>query len=209
MTAVCAILDGLDIPLPFLPKTPNSGRVPSSVLVLGGSSATGAAAIQLLRMAHPSLPIYATSSPRNFARLNTLGATEVFDYHSPSLVADIKAQTPNSQGIDMIVDFVSAGAKQTDICDALDPTGSKLYAASVTSVIVPVPDGVTRSDVDGWSLLKMQGGKSILPALTELGEQGKYKLPLSAKVIGRGLEEIPTVMDEVLKVSGEKLIVKL
>ena len=209
MTAVCAILDGLNIPLPFLPETPNSGRAPSSVLILGGSSATGAAAIQLLRMAYQSLPIYATSSPRNFARLNSLGATKVFDYHSPSIVADIRAQTPHSRGIDMIVDFVSAGAAQTAICDALDPAGSKLYAASVTSVNVPVPDGVTRSDIEGWSLLKMQGGKSILPALTELVEQGKYKLSVSVKVVGHGLEEIPKVMDEVLKVSGEKLVVKL
>lgn len=84
MTAVCAIIDGLRIPLPFLPDTPQSGRLPSSMLVLGGSSVTGAAAIQLLRMAHPLVPIYATSSPRNFARLDDLGVTEAFDYHSPS-----------------------------------------------------------------------------------------------------------------------------
>lgn len=209
MTAVCAIIDGLNIPLPFLPETPNLGRVPSSVLVLGSSSVTGAAAIQLLRMACPSSPIYATSSPRNFVQLKSLGATKVFDYHSPSIVADIRAQTPDSQGIDMIVDFVSAGAAQTDIRDALDPAGSKLYAASVTSVNVPVPDGVTRSDIDGWSLLEMQGGKLIFPALTELVEQGKYRLPVSVKVVGHGLEEIPMVMDEVLEVSGEKLVVKL
>ena len=72
-----------------------------------------------------------------------------------------------------------------------------------------MPDGVSRSDIDGWSLLKMQGGKSILPALTELVEQGKYKLPVSVRVVGHGLEEIPKVMDEVLKVSREKLVVKL
>ena len=177
MTAVCAILDGLNISLPFLTEIPNSGRVPSSVLVLGGSSATGAAAIQLLRMAYPSLPIYATTSPRNFARLDSLGATKVFDYHSPSIVADIRAQTPVPRGIDMIVDFVSAGATQTDICDTLDPAGSKLYAASVTSVNIPVPDGVTRSEIESWSLLEMQGGKSILPALTELVEQGNISCP--------------------------------
>lgn len=209
MTAVCAILDGLNIPLPLLLETPNSGREPSSVLILGGSSATGAAAIQLLRMAYPSLPIYATSSPRNFARVISLGATKAFDYRSPSIVADIKGKTPNSQGIDMIVDFVSAGAAQTDSCDALDSAGSELYAASVTSVNVPVPDGVTRSEIDGWSLLEMQGGKSILPALTELVEQGKYKLPVSVKVAGHGLAQIPKIMDEVLKVSGEKLVVTL
>lgn len=49
----------------------------------------------------------------------------------------------------MIVDFVSAGATQTDICDSLDPAGFKLYAATVTGVNIPVPEGVTFSDVDG------------------------------------------------------------
>lgn len=72
-----------------------------------------------------------------------------------------------------------------------------------------MPNGVTLSDVESWSLLEMQGGKSILPALTELVEHGKYKLPVSVKVVGHGLEQTPEVMDEVGKVSGEKLIVKL
>ncbi|KAJ9616822.1 hypothetical protein H2200_000541 [Cladophialophora chaetospira] len=210
VTAVCAILDGLKIPLPFLPQTANSRHVPSSVLILGGSSATGAAALQLLRLGYPSLPIYATSSPGNFARLRSLGATQVFDYRSPSIVADIRAhQTPGSKGIDMIADFVSAGASQTDICEVLDPAGSKIYAALVTGVPVPVRDGVTHVEVDGWSIVDMQGGKSILPALTGLVEQGKYKLPVSVKVAGHGLEQIPKVMDEVLNLSGEKLVVKL
>ena len=47
---------GLKTPLPFLEGGPTSGLQPSSVLILGGSSAVGAATIQLL----PTLPIRAT-----------------------------------------------------------------------------------------------------------------------------------------------------
>ncbi|KAJ4303459.1 hypothetical protein N0V90_002354 [Kalmusia sp. IMI 367209] len=209
MTAVCGILDGLKIPLPFLPGTPDSGTVPASVLVLGGSSATGASLIQLLRLAYPSLPIYATSSPRNFDRVKSLGATAVFDYHSAFIVADIRDQTPNAQGVDAIVDFVAAGAGQTDICDVLDARGANLYATVVNSVDVPVPNGVTRRLFDGWALLEMPGGETVLPALTGLVERSKFKASVGVRVAGHGLKKVPEAMEEVPKVSGEKIVVTL
>ena len=106
VTAVCAIVNSLKIPLPFLQGMSTEGQVPSSILVLGGSSATGAAAIQLLRTAYPSLPVLVTSSAKHHARLEDLGATYVVDYKSPSIVADIKAATPGAAGVDVIIDCV-------------------------------------------------------------------------------------------------------
>lgn len=101
---------------------------PKSILVLGGSSVVGASAIQLLRLAYPSLPIFATSSPAHHDRLISLGATTVFDYKSPTLVSDIKAASPESRGIDIIYDVVGAGASQPDISDVLDPRGARNMA---------------------------------------------------------------------------------
>lgn len=109
----------------------------------------------------------------------------------------------------MILDCVSAGATQTDICSVFSATGSKRYASIITSTTAPVPEDVTRVDVDGWSLLEMPGGDSVLPALTGLVEEGRYKIPVGVKGIGRGLERIPDVMDEVMKASGEKLVLAL
>ena len=124
-------------------------------------------------------------------------------------MADIKAASPGAAGIDVIIDCVSAGASQTDISDVLDPTGSKRYAAIVTSVPVPVPEGVIKLDVSAWSLFDMQGGKQLISSLTKLVEEGLYKVPLPVRVVGHGLEELPKVLDKVKTVSGEKLIVKL
>lgn len=185
------------------------GQAPSSILVLGGSSATGAAAIQLLRKAYPSLPILATSSVKHCARLNDHGATSVVDYKSPFVVADIKAASPGAAGVEVIIDCVSAGASHTDISDVLDPAGSKRYTAIITGVPVPVPEGVNKLDVSAWSMVDMQGGKQLIPSLTKLVEEGKYRVPLPVRVVGHGLEELPNVLDEVKTVSGEKVVVTL
>ena len=209
VTAVSAIIYSLKIPLPFLQGTSNEGKAPSSILILGGSSATGAAAIQLLRKAYPSLSILATSSPQHHSRLRDLGATYVFDYKSPSVVTTIKTATPGAAGVDMIIDCVSAGASQTDICDVFDPAGSKKYAVVFTSVPVSVPDGVTKFDAGAFFMFDEPGGKQLIPSLTKLMEEGIYRVPLPVRVIGHGLEELPNVLDEVKNVSGEKVVVTL
>ncbi|KAF2489841.1 putative quinone oxidoreductase [Lophium mytilinum] len=209
ITAVCGIVYSLKIPLPFLHGLSTKGEAPSSVLVLGGSSVTGAAVIQLLRKAYPALPILATSSPKHNARLYDLGATSVVDYKSPSVVTDIKAASPGAAGVDVIFDCVSAGASQTDISDVFDSAGSKRYAAVVTSVTVPVPEGVTKLDVGGWNIVDLQGGMQLISSLTKLVEEGTYRVPLPVRVVGHGLEELPKVLDEVKTVSGEKVVVTL
>ena len=209
VTAAVAIVNSLKIPLPFLQDISTEGHTLSSILVLGGSSATGAAAIQLLRKGYPSLPILATSSVKHHARLSDLGATYVVDYKSSSVVADINAASPGAAGVDVIIDCVSAGAGQTDICNVLDPAGARKYAAVITGVPVPVPEGVIKVDVNAWSVVDMQGGKQLIPSLTKLVEEGTYRVPLPVRIVGHGLEELPNVLDEVKTVSGGKLVVTL
>lgn len=202
-----AILACLEIPLPFIPGTKTSGNTPVSILILGGSSSTGAAAIQLLRLAYPSLPILATSSEKHHAHLTSLGATKLIDYRLPTAVSDIKSASPNGEGVDMIIDCVGAGFSQTHICDAFDPLGSKKYAAVVTGVDIKVPDGVTKISVSGEAIFHVQGGMHIIPALTKLVEEGKYKVPLPINIVGHGLDKISAALDTLPTVSGQKLIV--
>ncbi|MCJ1306736.1 hypothetical protein MMC25_000379 [Agyrium rufum] len=209
VTAVSAIVESLKIPLPFLEALSTEGAAPSSVLILGGSSATGAAAIQLLRKAYPSLPILATSSTKHRARLEDLGATCVIDYKSTSVISNIKAASPGGAGVDVIIDCVSAGASQTDICDVLDPAGSKRYAAVLTGVPVAVPEGVTFFDTMAVSMFGLQGGHQLIPSLAKLVEEGTYRVPLPVRVVGHGLEQLADVLDEVMTVSGEKVVVTL
>ena len=195
--------------MPYLPGTSTSGRAPASILVLGGSSAVGANAIQLLRLAYPTLAILATSSTKHHAKLSSLGATTLIDYHSSSVVSDIKGASPDGKGVDMIIDCVGSGASQKDICDAFDPAGSKMYAAVISGPEFTVPDTVTKLNISGWALLEVQGGKQIIPTLTKLVEERRYLVPLPVRVIGHGLEQVPELMDQVKTTSGEKLVVTL
>jgi len=178
-------------------------------MILGGSSAVGAAAILLLRTAYPSLPILATSSRKHHDRLLTLGATAVVDYKSASVVADIKAASFEGKGVDVIFDCVSSAATQTDIFDVLDPAGSKRYAEVMTGVKTEAPKDVKGMLFFMHTVFDLPGSKQLLRSLTKLVEEGKYRVPLPVRNIGHGLENLPNVLDEALGASGEKLVLRI
>jgi NADPH:quinone reductase-like Zn-dependent oxidoreductase len=185
-----------------------SGSQPNSVLVLGGSSGVGAAAIQLLRLALSATTILTTSSPKHHAHLVSLGATKAFDRDSPSLVADILSTTDEGKGIDMIIDAVGSAATRTGIFDTLRADGPREYAQVFTGAQILVPDDVRRSVVFGRKLFDMPGGKNALSALTDLVSQQKYKLPIQVQKIGSGLQSIAPGLEQLKRgVSGTKLVI--
>ncbi|KAL8820237.1 MAG: hypothetical protein Q9223_001501 [Gallowayella weberi] len=81
------------------------------VLVAGGSTATGTRAIQLMKLA--GLRPIATCSPANFDLALRFGAEKVFDYHSPTCTADIRAYTQGE--LAYALDCVSQ-ADTTQLC---------------------------------------------------------------------------------------------
>ncbi|KAI1341345.1 GroES-like protein [Xylariaceae sp. FL0016] len=79
----------LGLPLPTEPtKTPGQ-----TVLIYGGSTATGIYGIQYAKAS--GFRVLATSSPKNFELLKSLGADEVFDYKAPEVGAAINKATDN------------------------------------------------------------------------------------------------------------------
>lgn len=210
-TAVMGLGIGLQVPLPFIKDGP-SGFMPSSVLVLGGSSALGAAAIQLLRLAVPTCKILVTSSPKHHGRITEyLGADHVFDRNSASLVEDVKSSTEHGNGVDSILDTVGAANSAGGIFDTLDPGGRKRYAQVWTGEDeVQVPDGVESVLFRSRDFGQLQGGSNIMDGLQRLLEQGKYKLPLPVRNVGTGAEGLNQGLDLMRNgVSGEKLVVSV
>ncbi|EKG14044.1 Alcohol dehydrogenase superfamily zinc-containing [Macrophomina phaseolina MS6] len=69
----------------------SSSSSPSSILIYGGSTATGTLAIQFAKLS--GLTVHATASPHNHALLRRLGADHVYDYRSPDVGAQIRAAT--------------------------------------------------------------------------------------------------------------------
>ncbi|KAI9727390.1 MAG: hypothetical protein M1834_008461 [Cirrosporium novae-zelandiae] len=212
LTGVTALGIGLKTPLPFLKDGPTAGFKPSSVLILGGSSALGAATIQLLRLVIPDCTILATSSPKNHSHIrNILGANGAFDRNSSSLVMEVRSASPGSRGVDAIIDTVGAGSTQRHIFETLDSNGPKRYAQVWTGdEEIEVPSGVDSVMFRGRDLSQLQGGKNIMLALQTLLEEDKYKLPLPVHKVGDGFDALKKGLGLMRKgVSGEKLVVAI
>ena len=198
----------MHVPLPHLDSTGSSSL--QSVLVLGGSSNVGAAAIQLLRLALPSATILTTSSAQHHAHLASLGATKCFDRSAQEDTSSIKAATPDGSGVDAILDAVAAAATQPAVFTALNPKGAKIYAQPVTGQDVEIPEGVESTGIFGQQIFSTEGGMNALPGLADLVQSGKYKLPAKVEVLGTGFSTIESGLDKLMKgASGSKYVVSL
>jgi NADPH:quinone reductase-like Zn-dependent oxidoreductase len=208
LTAASAIHHGLNISIPFIPGTKFPGSKPKSILILGGSSGVGAAAIQILRLALPSSIIFTTSSLKHEAHLFSLGATKVFDRSSVTLIADIKTATEGGKGVEVIVDAVGCGATQKDIFKTLDVDGPRGYAQVFTGAQITLPPYVKKSVAFGRMIFDMPGGKNAMSVLSELVSQGIYKFPIQVENVVSGLEAIVPGLGRLSRgVSGTKLVV--
>ncbi|KAL9571859.1 hypothetical protein ACKAV7_004005 [Fusarium commune] len=150
MTTGLALFKSLD--LPGNPLEPTTEPIP--VLVYGGSSATGTAAVQLVKLA--GFEPIATCSPRNFELVKSYGASAVFDYQDPNCTADIRKHTKNK--IKYALDCISTTSSM-QFC----------YQAMVALAVVK-PD---------WIMGPQMLGKEIRwpephwrPANAEMGEFG-------------------------------------
>ncbi|GGR26346.1 zinc-binding alcohol dehydrogenase family protein [Deinococcus ruber] len=86
-TAACGLFQKDQLALQYPSATP----VPTgqTLLIWGGSTSVGNNAIQLAVAA--GYEVVTTASPRNFEHLRALGASQVFDYHSDTVVQDLIA----------------------------------------------------------------------------------------------------------------------
>jgi NADPH:quinone reductase-like Zn-dependent oxidoreductase len=86
-TAACGLFQADQLGL----RHPSAKPEPTgeTLLVWGGSTSVGSNAIQLAAAA--GYEVITTASPRNFDYVKSLGAAQVFDYNSPSVVPDIIA----------------------------------------------------------------------------------------------------------------------
>ncbi|KAI3397978.1 hypothetical protein diail_10054, partial [Diaporthe ilicicola] len=213
LTAAAAVTLGLRIPLPFLQKTVDSSpESPRSVLVVGGSSGVGASAIQLLRLAAPSMQILATASLSNHSHLISLGATTCVDRATPDIVKAVRAASAGGLGVDAILDAVGGAGNENQPClfDTLRADGPRLYSAVFTGSQVSIPVGVQTVTSSGRQTFEVSGGRPAMPALAKLARDGEFKAPLKIEVVGNGLESIGEGLEKLKSgVSRTKLVAVL
>ncbi len=170
--------------------------------------------------------VITTCSPHNFELVKNYGADAVFDYHSPTCVADIKAYTKNK--LKRVIDpfgeiattalcnevigraggiYCSLEQYQTQLCTRRAVKHQLVMGPAILGrgVLLPEPYGVQPDpELHEWS-------KRFYRSLQRLIDEGKLK-PLPQQILKQG--GLDGVLEglEILKskgVSGRKLIVSL
>jgi NADPH:quinone reductase-like Zn-dependent oxidoreductase len=206
-----ALYQSLKLALPTEPLT-----TPEPILIYGGSTATGALAIQFAQLS--GYTVLTTCSPDNFGLVRRLGADKTFDYKDPSSAAAIRACTNNK--LKLVLDTISVEAS-AQYCDAALSSEGGEYSALLAV-------GIERDNVnDRWTLAYTAIGEEFIFGNTpmvakpedkdfaaqfcELAEQllaaGKIKVH-TVKVNPDGLKGVLEGLQllKADKVSGEKLV---
>ncbi|MGH3645532.1 MAG: zinc-binding alcohol dehydrogenase family protein [Mycobacterium sp.] len=182
-----------------------------TVLVWGGSTSVGINAIQLARNA--GYRVIATSSPRNFDYLRSLGAVATVDYHNSTAVDELVDAIGDSPLAGTLA--IGDGALPPTLAVASRVPGSRRIASAQPALITRMQllfrrrKGVQVSGIWGGSLKDNEVGPGIyvdfLPAALA---KGTYRAAPEAVVVGDGLDKIPDALERLKAgVSAKKLVV--
>jgi hypothetical protein len=202
---------------------------------LGGSTSVGCNAIQLATAA--GYEVIATASPQNHELLRKLGAVQVFDYRSPTVVKDIVAVLKNRT----VAGALAIGGGSLGACiDVVGAsTGGRKFVAQAT---IDLPDGGFPKNPLGWPAFGLSMGYKMtslrLKALSkgvstnfiwgsnnmanEVGDavyrdflpealaEGQFVAAPEPFVIGKGLEHVQKALNMNKDgVSAKKIVITL
>ena len=229
-TAACGLFqkDQLALQYPSVPPKPTG----KTLLVWGGATSVSSNAIQLAVAA--GYEVISTASPKNFNYVKKLGATQVFDYNSKTVVDDLihafkdktcaGAFTVGHGTADACVDILDKCKGDKFISMAtypLPPTPPKRFVL-LTTVLYYVSWNIShwikskmrhiRSNfIFGCTLVDNGVGKAIYEDfLPKALAEGAYIAAPDAYVVGKGLESIQAALDVQKKgVSAQKVVVSL
>lgn len=206
-TAACGLFQEapfLGLQLPSEPAREPTGQ---TVLVWGGASSVGSNGIQLARAA--GYEVFATASSKNFEYVKQLGATEVFDYRSDSVV-DALVKALQGRVLVGVLDCIGFEAARLSV-EVVKRAVGKGAVASTKGGVDDLPEGVTLAKIFGITLRDNGIGKAIyadyLPSAMESGSFVPSPEPL---VQGHGLEHVQAGVDRLMEgVSARKVVVTL
>ncbi|KAL4960132.1 zinc-binding alcohol dehydrogenase family protein [Aspergillus stella-maris] len=201
-TAACGLFqeDFLNLQYPKSPRAPSTGK---TLLVWGGASSVGSNAIQLAVAA--GYDVIATSSPKNFSYVRSLGASQVFNYNSPTVIEDLVTALEDrtlAGGIDCIGPEATASTIEV----VKRSRGRKFVAIAKGTY---EDDTVKSKMIIATTLRDNKVGKAIyedfLPRALERREYAAKPEPL---VVGKGLEKVQEGIEVINGgVSARKVVV--
>ncbi|KAL4726370.1 hypothetical protein ACLX1H_007051 [Fusarium chlamydosporum] len=177
------------------PATKSNG---TAILIWGGSTSVGCNTIQLAKAA--GYEVITTSSPRNFDYMKNLGASQVFDYNSPSIKEDLLAAVKGKQVAGSIANGgldTSQYASIVETCAAValsSPDNCKL----IPLTMVPrfeLPEGVETKFVVPLSTDKELSAWLYNDYISNALADGNFVPAPEPQVAGHGLEGLQAAMD--------------
>jgi NADPH:quinone reductase-like Zn-dependent oxidoreductase len=137
-TAADALFNQLELPVDF--PLVMKDRFP--ILIWGGSSAVGCAAIQFAKKAG-CYPILTTASPKNHQILLSLGASECFDYRSKTVIDQIRLalKAHSDKPLKHVIDTVGShdAPSSISLCEACCDTSNE--GVKFTTCVTNAPKG--------------------------------------------------------------------
>lgn len=193
---------GLGLPFPSLDPKP-CGK---TIVVWGGSSSVGAITIQLA--AASGAKVITTASTHNADFCKKLGAAEVFDYKSASVVDDVvKAVQAAGGDFAGVYDTISLPDQSYNHTLAI----LEKLGGGVIAVVLPPPENPP-SSVKVGNVFGINDLTHPLWAdfITQALEAGKFVCAPPPLVVGKGLEAVQKGLDENKKgVSAKKVVIEL
>ena len=205
-TAASALFnpDFLNLQLPTKPTQKPTGK---TLLVWGGASSVGSNAIQLAVAA--GYEVITTASPKNFDYVKKLGASQVFDYNSPTVVSDLVNAFKGKTSVGAF-DAIGGGAWARPI-EFIQKTEGAKFVITVTPGFPDPPEGITLKQAYAFSIKDNHVGKAIfedfVPKALKAGAFVPAPEPL---IVGKGLESVQGAVDLQRKgTSAQKVVVLL
>ncbi|KAL9110685.1 MAG: hypothetical protein Q9227_004862 [Pyrenula ochraceoflavens] len=206
-TAACGLYQDGFLELQF-PTEPRQRPTGNTLLVWGGSSSVGSNAIQLAIAS--GYDVITTCSPKNFDYVKKLGASQAFDYNSPTIAADLLGAF-KGKTIAGALDAIG-GETAWKTCQEVvhKTTGAKNIAVTKRGFPEP-PEGVKVNGIFGTTLKDNQVGKAIyVDYLPKALKAGTFVPSPGPMIAGKGLESVQGAVDTIMKgVSATKVVVSL
>jgi NADPH:quinone reductase-like Zn-dependent oxidoreductase len=232
-TAACGLFqkDFLALQHPSADARPTG----KTLVITGGATSVGCNAIQLA--VNAGYEVFTTSSPKNVDYLKSLGAAQVFDYHSKTLVKDIIAALKGKTcagafaiatgSVGHCIDIVGASGGDKFVAVAAGPVSlndavsggrfvmlrllPKMIVSTLSNARKARTLSVKSKFIWGGSLVDNEVGPAVyadfLPGALA---DGRFVAAPPPVVVGSGLEAIETGFDVQKKgMSAEKVVVSL
>ncbi|KAG9505314.1 hypothetical protein J7337_002281 [Fusarium musae] len=201
--------DYLALDLPTT-ETKANGKV---VLIWGGSTSVGCNIIQLAKAA--GFEVITTASPKNFDYLKKLGASQTFDYNSPTIKDDLLAAVKGKAVAGTIANGglnVSVYPSIVEACAAValsSPDNCKLVPLTMVPRF-PVPDSVETKFVIPLATDKDLASWIFNDYISEALANGSFVPAPEAEIVGHGLGGLQSALDTLdAGVSAKKIVVTM